>query len=245
MATNAEAQAFINMVAPVIVKYAKQYGFKVASPIIAQACLESGYGASALAKVDANGVGYNMFGMKAGSSWTGKIRRMQTQEQKPDGSYITIYSNFRGYSSLDQGIEGYFKFITGYSRYSKALTQDTPRGYLQAIKDAGYATSIKYVDNVMNTLNKWNLAEWDKQLVDAPEDGIAIPTIRLGSAGPNVLCLNKNLNEIMGFNIPEVTIFDQLSEAALIIFQHTHDLVPDGIYGKKSAAKVREILLTK
>lgn len=239
MATNAEAQAFINMVAPVIVKYAKQYGFKVASPIIAQACLESGYGKSALAK------GYNYFGMKAGSSWTGAVQRMQTQEQKPDGNYITIYSNFRGYSSLDQGIEGYFKFITGYSRYSKAPSQTTPRAYLQAIKDAGYATSIKYVDNVMNTLNKWNMAEWDKQLIDAPEDGIAIPTIRLGSAGPNVLCLNKNLNEVMGFNIPEVTIFDQLSEAALIIFQHTHDLVPDGIYGKKSAAKVREILSTK
>ena len=43
MATEQQARDFINKVAPLVQKYAKEYGYKVASPIIAQACLESGY----------------------------------------------------------------------------------------------------------------------------------------------------------------------------------------------------------
>lgn len=241
MATTAEARAFIEKVAPVIVKYAKKYGFKVASPIIAQACLESGYGASALAKVDANGVGYNMFGMKAGSSWTGKIRRMQTQEQKADGSYITIYSNFRAYSSLDEGIDGYFKFITGYSRYKKALTADTPRAYLQAIKDAGYATSLKYVDNNMRVVDTWNLTQYDAEL-NAPADGVATPTIKASYAGGNVKLLQQNINECTGWNIPLSGKVDKLTESAIFVWQHLNGLDADGIYGKKSYAKMEELI---
>lgn len=41
---------FIQTIAPLVQKYAPKYGIKVASPIIAQACLESGYGTSKKAK---------------------------------------------------------------------------------------------------------------------------------------------------------------------------------------------------
>ena len=240
MATTEQCKAFINKVAPVVVKYAKIYGFKVASPIIAQACLESAYGTTSLGASDTN----NFFGMKAGSSWKGRVKRKQTQEQRADGSYITIYSDFRAYDSVDEGIKGYFDFITGYTRYAKAPGQTTPRGYLQAIKDAGYATSLKYVDNNMNVVNKWNLTQYDAQL-NAPSDGVAVPTVKLGNKDENARLLQKNLNEVMEFDIPVTGTVDKLTEAALILFQYKYELDPDGIYGKKSYAVMHELIKEK
>lgn len=42
MATKAEQAAFIGKIAPLIVKYAAERGYKCVSAAIAQACLESG-----------------------------------------------------------------------------------------------------------------------------------------------------------------------------------------------------------
>ena len=48
MATYEEARAFIEQIAPLIQAESKKRGYKVASPIIAQACCESAYGTSSL-----------------------------------------------------------------------------------------------------------------------------------------------------------------------------------------------------
>ena len=74
--TAAQCKQFIETIAPIIQKYAKKYGYKVVSPIIAQACLESKYGFSGLAKY------YNYFGMKCGSSWKGKSVVKDTKEEE-------------------------------------------------------------------------------------------------------------------------------------------------------------------
>ena len=74
MASSKQVKDFISKIAPVVQKYAKQYGYKVCSPIIAQACLESGYGLSSLASKY-----NNYFGLKCGSSWRGKSVNLQTK----------------------------------------------------------------------------------------------------------------------------------------------------------------------
>ena len=51
-------QEFIETIAPLVQKYAPLYNIQVASPIIAQACLESAYGTSFKAKY------HNYFGLK-------------------------------------------------------------------------------------------------------------------------------------------------------------------------------------
>ena len=51
-------QEFIATIGPLCAKYAQKYGFKVASPAIAQACLESAYGTSPKA------LHHNYFGLK-------------------------------------------------------------------------------------------------------------------------------------------------------------------------------------
>lgn len=144
---------FIAKVAPIIQKYAKQYGYKVASPIIAQCCLESGWGNSGLAKYN------NFFGMKTGKGWTGNKVTMKTKEEV-NGVLITVDADFRAYSSLDEGIKGYFDFL-GYPRYKSLKTAATPEEYLLKIKNAGYATSSKYVANNLALIDKYGLRKYD------------------------------------------------------------------------------------
>ena len=107
MATATEVANFINKIAPLIQKYAKQYGYKVASPIIAQACCESAFGTSSLGKKY-----HNYFGMKCGSSWRGKSVNLKTKEEYKIGTLTDIKANFRAYSSMEEGIKGYFEFIS-------------------------------------------------------------------------------------------------------------------------------------
>lgn len=156
-------QEFLDIVAPVIQRVAKQRGYKYPSAIIAQAILESGWGSSLLAK------SYNFFGMKCGSSWKGKVVGMSTQEQLPNGNYYTIKNEaFRAYNSVEDGINGYFDFIST-PRYSNLKNATSPEDYLKKIKADGYATSIKYVENNMRVVNNYNLTKYDTEQVQEPE----------------------------------------------------------------------------
>lgn len=150
-------ESFIKKIAPLVQKYAPIYGISVCSPIIAQACLESGYGTSSLADV------YNFFGLKwrngrcaVSNEWTLK----KTNEQRKDGSYYSINAKFMKFHSLEEGIEGYFQW-TNISAYSNLKGVTDPETYLQNIKADKYATSLNYVQNNMNVIKKYNLTQYD------------------------------------------------------------------------------------
>lgn len=155
MATVKQIEKFIKEIAPLIQKYAKKYGYKVASPIIAQACLESAYGTSSLAYKY-----HNYFGLKCGSYWIGKSVNLQTKEEYTAGTLTTIRDNFRVYDSMEAGVKGYFEFIST-DRYKNLKTAKTAREYLELIKSDGYATSYSYVANNMALVDKYNLTRYD------------------------------------------------------------------------------------
>ena len=163
MATAKQIKNFISEIAPYIVTYAKKYGYKVASPIIAQACLESAYGTSKLASAY-----FNFFGMKCGSSWKGASVNMATKEEYTVGTLTDIRANFRAYDSMDAGVKGYFDFISA-KRYANLKTATTAEQYLEMIKSDGYATSSTYVKNNMAIVTKYNLTEWDSFTPEAPK----------------------------------------------------------------------------
>ena len=146
---------FVLDIANYVRKYAPQYGIKVYSPIIAQAIHESGWGESRLAAQY-----HNYFGMKCGTKWTGRSVNMKTQEEYSAGSLSTISANFRAYDNMEEGVKGYFEFIQ-LPRYANLKGVTSPRQYLQNIKDDGYATGSKYVDNTMNLVNLCNLTQFD------------------------------------------------------------------------------------
>lgn len=155
MATAAQVKTFIATIGPLIKAEAKKRGYKVASPIIAQACCESAYGTSSL------GAKYhNYFGMKCGSSWTGKSVNLSTKEEYKPGTLTNIKANFRVYDSMEAGVKGYFDFIST-ARYINLLKAKTPEEYLTLIKQDGYATSSTYVQTNMTIVKNYNLTTFD------------------------------------------------------------------------------------
>ena len=150
--TNSE---FIEKIADCVDKYAYLYGIEVHSPIIAQAILESGWGKSGLASKY-----HNYFGLKCGSSWKGKSVNMATKEEYKVGTLTNIRDNFRVYDSMEAGIKGYFNFINT-SRYANLRGVKDPEEYIKRIKFDGYATSSKYVDNIMRVISDNKLTRFD------------------------------------------------------------------------------------
>lgn len=155
MATSAQVKSFINTIGPIIQKEGKARGYKVASPIIAQACCESAYGTSSLASKY-----FNFFGMKAGTTWKGKSVNLSTKEEYQAGTLTSIKANFRVYDSMEAGVKGYFDFIS-VARYANLINAKTAEEYLTMIKNDGYATSSTYVQTNMNIVKNYNLTTFD------------------------------------------------------------------------------------
>lgn len=152
-------QEFIEKIAAAVIKIAPEFGICVYSPVIAQACLESNYGTST------KGQKNNFFGLKyrenrvschSGTFVDGSA------EQNPDGSYVSIVDQWYTFATIEDGVRGYFQFINT-SRYQNLKGITDPLKYLQTIREDGYATSLKYVENVYNTLTSNNLQKYDKK----------------------------------------------------------------------------------
>lgn len=173
-------QEFINQIIPSFIKYAKQYGYKIVSAAIAQACLESGYGTSYKATH-----GNNILGLKY------RPNRITTNngyfedggtEQQPNGVYTQLPSNTAWYAfdNYDDCIHGYYEFLN-IARYTQVKQATTALGYLQAIKNAGYATSLNYVQNVYKIVQnpKWNLTQYDAEVLDIAQPQAQAPAFQI------------------------------------------------------------------
>lgn len=154
MASSAQTKEFIARIAPIIQEEAKARGYKLCSPIIAQAIIESGADTSLLAYKF-----HNYFGMKCGSSWKGRSVNLRTKEEI-NSSLVSIRDNFRVYPDMISGVKGYFDFIST-KRYANLKSATTPEEYLKMIKADGYATSSSYVQTNMNCVRKYDLEKWD------------------------------------------------------------------------------------
>ena len=153
-------EQFIKEIAALIQKYAPSYGIEVCSPVIAQAILESGYGTSELA-VNA----HNYFGLKYREGRCKTcigVYHMTGSEQNADGSYTSSAMQWCKFSDMENGVIGYFDF-TNISNYKNLKGITDPRQYLENIKADGYATSLKYVDNLMRVIKTWDLTKYDKK----------------------------------------------------------------------------------
>lgn len=151
---------FIKTIAVYIKKYAPEYGIEVVSPIIAQAVLESGYGTSELA-VNA----HNYFGLKHREGRCKTcigIYHKVGSEQNADGSYTSSAMQWCKFKDMENGVIGYFDFIN-IPNYKNLKGVTDPRKYLENIKADGYATSIRYVDNLMRVIRTWQLTKYDRK----------------------------------------------------------------------------------
>ena len=150
-----KVEEFINTIAPLIVSEGKKRGYSVFSTVIAQAIIESNSGKSIL------GYKYhNYFGMKCGSRWKGKSVNLKTKEEYTVGTLTTIKDNFRVYDSIEEGVKGYYDFIST-KRYANLKESKTYVEYAENLKADGYATSSKYVNTLCTTVDAHNLTKYD------------------------------------------------------------------------------------
>ena len=148
---------FIPTIAPLVVEENKKRGYPLfSSVVIAQAICESGWGQSKI-MMKANAI----FGIKATSSWKGKVYNANTQECYDGSTYTNITACFRAYNSLAESISDYFDLITKLERYRKATVSETPLECITAIKNGGYATSPTYINTIMSIINSNNLTKYD------------------------------------------------------------------------------------
>lgn len=148
---------FIPTIAPLVVAENKKRGNPLfSSVVIAQAICESGWGQSKI-MMKANAI----FGIKATSSWKGKVYNANTQECYDGSTYTNITACFRAYNSLSESISDYFDLITKLERYRKATVAETPLECITAIKNGGYATSPTYINTIMSIINSNNLTQYD------------------------------------------------------------------------------------
>ena len=226
--TSAEQKKFIAEIAPIIQDEAKRRGYLVCSAVIAQACVESKYGASVLSDRY-----FNFFGLKCGKAWKGPSVNMKTKEEYiPGAPLTTIRDNFRVFSDIRAGVSGYYDFIST-TRYASLKSARTAQEYLERIKAAGYATSSTYVNTNMNVVRKYDLTEWDKPLngiSDINPYSVPASTLKQGSSGIGVKWLQWELNQ-RGYGLKVDGIYGPKTSDAVRDYQNRNMLISDGIVG--------------
>lgn len=137
--SSAQSRSFAQQLAPLLKEAGRQLG--VAPKILlAQAALETGWGRSV--------AGNNIFGVKAGSSWSGSSTTTMTHEFE-EGRMVPREAAFRAYPSVDAAVQDYVALIGGSPRYQSALgAGDDAAAYARGLVAGGYATDNEYAQKL-------------------------------------------------------------------------------------------------
>lgn len=159
-----QQKQFIEQIAGYVKKYAPQFNIKVYSPIIAQAIIESNWGTSD--KVINNGVYmHNYFGLKWRENRcpisTGWFTESGSEQDSVTKEYTTSEMKWHKFRSMEECVLGYFQW-TNTSKYANLKGVTDPRTYVENIKADNYASSVNYVDTIMNAVIKYDLTKYDE-----------------------------------------------------------------------------------
>lgn len=114
-----------------------------ASYMVGQAGHETGWGKSEI-KQRGGAPSYNLFGIKAGAGWKGKVAEVTTTEYVGGVAQKQV-AKFRAYNSYDESFRDYARLITTSPRYEKASQQTgSAHAYASGLQKAGYATDPNY-----------------------------------------------------------------------------------------------------
>ncbi|MEN0581452.1 flagellar assembly peptidoglycan hydrolase FlgJ [Phytobacter palmae] len=120
--------------------------------ILAQAALESGWGQRQITRE--NGApSFNIFGVKATSSWKGPTTEITTTEYE-NGEAKKVKARFRVYSSYLEALSDYVSMLSRNPRYAAVTTAATPEQGAQALQNAGYATDPKYAQKLTTMIQQ-------------------------------------------------------------------------------------------
>ena len=120
--------------------------------MVGQAALESGWGRNEIRGEDGSRT-YNLFGVKAGKSWTGPVVEKTTTEYV-NGVAQKTTAKFRVYSSYAESFKDYASLLMGNRRYAEVIGQgQSAEGFARGLQQAGYATDPAYADKLTRIIN--------------------------------------------------------------------------------------------
>jgi len=166
-------QAFVDKLRPAAEAAARAVGLPV-QYLLAQAGLETGWGKHQ-PKSAATGDSHNLFGIKAGQAWKGKVVETSTHEVV-GGTLVATKAKFRSYDSYETAFGDFAKMIGSSHRYAKALAQGAdPAAYASALQKGGYATDPAYAAKLTRAI---------RSVTPLVEASAAAPTLEASAAAP-------------------------------------------------------------
>ena len=175
-------QEYLDQIIEPVRRCCKRYGY-LPSVLIAQSCLENGYGIRSYwdnPQIEALMTYNNMVGIKSEllnkswvdcglSVWPGKSITKRTPEEY-NGRMVTITDSFRIYDNIEQSFADFLCFMTWASNYGKGgepkygpkvICCREPSILISMVSKLGYATGSTYPSSVLRIIKKHNLTQYD------------------------------------------------------------------------------------
>jgi peptidoglycan hydrolase FlgJ len=119
--------------------------------MLGQAALESGWGKREIKMADGS-ASHNLFGIKAGPGWKGKVATAVTTEYI-NGKPHTKVEKFRAYDSYAEGFKDYASMLANNPRYQPVLDHGGDAvAFARGLQKAGYATDPHYAAKVASII---------------------------------------------------------------------------------------------
>lgn len=123
-----------------------------ASYLLGQAGHESGWGRREILMKDGS-PSHNLFGIKAGGDWKGRVAEVTTTEYT-DGVPHKTLARFRAYDSHAESFRDFAQLIGNSPRYAQARQQTgSVQRWTEGLQDAGYATDPDYAAKLSRAIN--------------------------------------------------------------------------------------------
>lgn len=121
--------------------------------ILGQAALESGWGKREIKLPDGSS-SHNLFGIKAGSSWKGKVAEVTTTEYT-QGIPAKVVARFRAYDSDAEAFRDYASLLQNNPRYEQVIANgQSVDSFAKGIQKSGYATDPAYASKLASVIQK-------------------------------------------------------------------------------------------
>lgn len=143
--------AFVSRHSEVANKVERESGIP-ASFMLGQAGHETGWGRFEI-KVKGGAPSFNLFGIKAGAGWTGKVAEVTTTEYVNGVAHRKV-AKFRAYDSYEDSFKDYARLISESPRYAKVRAQTSSvHAFASGLQKAGYATDPEYAAKLSRAIN--------------------------------------------------------------------------------------------
>jgi flagellar protein FlgJ len=178
---SASKEDFLRQLRPHAERAARELGVDP-NALLAQAALETGWGRSVPCNAQ-GGCSFNLFGIKAGSQWSGSTVNVPTLEFEA-GIPVRKVERFRAYDSPADSFRDYAALIRDSSRYANARgAGDDVEAFATALQQGGYATDPHYAQKIAAVASE----------VRARSDALEADALKFAAAAPSTT--NRVLND--------------------------------------------------